>query len=53
MAKSWDMADDMPAGLFDPETGYYTGPRLEELYHPVTWATKVTQTAPVEDLLLM
>lgn len=43
-AKSWDMADDMPTGLFDPETGYYTGPRLEELYHPVTWATKITQT---------
>jgi hypothetical protein len=36
---AWDLADEMPKGLFSDD-GVYTGPELHKLFVPATWATK-------------
>ena len=36
---TWDIADPMPESFFK-EGGNYTGPSLNSLIHPATWATK-------------
>lgn len=38
----WDMADEMPAGLFS-KTGRYIGKSLKEITQPATWATSMEE----------
>jgi hypothetical protein len=36
----WDIADDMPEGLFNSQR-HYKGPMLEDMLRPATWATEL------------
>jgi hypothetical protein len=40
----FDLADPFPAKLFDKASGRYTGPQVNELLLPATWATDIKGT---------